>query len=86
MANYLQRFLPEYNEDEARERLMAFGADDLREMVLRAYKEKRLLLKMLAEADSKLRRVQGIVAEPSALSAMPDVPDDDELKKLFEGS
>lgn len=74
MSDYLQRYLPEYDEDEARQRLAFATKEDLLTMLIRAYKEKRVLAKMLDEQFQRAKRIEEILAEPSKLTQMPDVP------------
>ena len=84
MDDYLQRYLPEYDADAARARLSTFSAEDLVEMVIRAYKEKRLLLKMLEESDIKLSKIKEILSAPSELSNMPGIPGPNDLRRMTE--
>jgi hypothetical protein len=84
MSEYLQRYLPEYDENEVREKLSQFSAPDLVEMLIRAYKEKRVFLKMLDESNAKLEKVQKILSEPPTLNNMPDVPTADDLRRMNE--
>ena len=80
----LDRYVPEFDDEEHRQRLAAFGKEDLLEMLVRAYKEKRVLAKQLDECYAKFARIQAIVDEPSALLKAPDVPGDDDLRKMME--
>lgn len=84
MFDYLQKYLPEFDEDATRQQLEPFGKQDLLEMLIRAYKEKRLILKMLAERDSKLSDIRASLDQPSALLAMPDVPSTDDLRRMMD--
>jgi hypothetical protein len=84
MADNLDRYVPEFDDDERRKRLEGFDRDDLIHMLVRAYKEKRVLAKMLDEADAKLQRIQAIIEEPSALLKLPGIPGEDDLRKMME--
>jgi hypothetical protein len=84
MTDNLQRFIPEFDEDEVRQRLSGLTASDLVEMVIRAYKEKRVIAKMAEEATSKVERAKTILDEPSALVNMPDIPGPDDLRRMTE--
>ena len=84
MSDYLQRYLPEFDEDAQRQHLEQFSKRDLLEMVLRAYKEKRLLLKMLGERDSQLAEIQTVLERRSALLDTPGVPSSDDLRRMMD--
>ena len=45
MSDNLDKYLPEYDENEARKKLAGFSTADLTDMLIRAYKEKRVLAK-----------------------------------------
>lgn len=85
MSDNLQRYLPEYDDEEERAKLSGFSREELLDMLLYAYKSRRILAKQLDEAWSKERRIKEIMEEPSALLAMPGVPGPDDLRKMFEG-
>jgi hypothetical protein len=84
MTDNLQRYIPEFDEDEVRQKLSGLTASDLMEMLIRAYKEKRVIAKMADEARSKVDRAKAILDEPSSLANMPDIPGPDELRRMTE--
>jgi hypothetical protein len=84
MDDYLQRYLPEYDAAAARQHLSQFSKEELLEMLIVAYKEKRLFAKMLDERLDKENRIRQVLDEPSKLSSMPGVPGPDDLRKMFE--
>lgn len=84
MSDNLQRYLPEYDDDEERRKLEGFSRDELLDMLIRAYKEKRVFAKLLSEETSRLQRVREILDEPSKLTQMPDVPGPDDIRKMLE--
>jgi hypothetical protein len=84
MTDNLQRFIPEFDEDEVRLKLSDLPAPELIEMLIRAYKEKRVIAKMAEEERSKVDRAKTILDEPSSLVNMPDVPGPDELRRMTE--
>lgn len=84
MADNLDRYLPEFDEDEYRERLSGFNTSDLTDMLIRAYKQTHLAAKMTDELQKRLDRIEAITQEPSALLRMPDVPGPDDLKRMTE--
>jgi len=84
MSDYLQRYLPEYDEESERLKLAGFAKAELLNLLIQAYKEKRVLAKLLHEMYRKERQFREILDAPSELSSMPDVPGPDDLKKLME--
>lgn len=84
MSDYLQRYLPEYDDEEERRKLDHFSKEELVDMLVRAYKEKRVIAKMLGEQFYKQQRIRDILEEPSKLSQMPDVPGPDDLRKMLD--
>ena len=84
MTDNLQRYIPEFDEDEVRQRLAGLSASDLIEMLIRAYKEKRVIAKMADEERSKVDRAKAILDEPSSLVNMLDVPGPDDLRRMTE--
>ena len=84
MSDNLQRYLPEFDDEDARNKLAGFSRDELVDMLVRAYKEKRLFAKMLDERMQKIARVEEILAQPSALQSMRGVPTPEELRKMMD--
>lgn len=84
MSDNLQRYLPEYDDEEERRKLEGFSKDDLLDMLVRAYKEKRVIAKWLDEQFNRQQRIRDILDEPSKLLQMPDVPGPDDLKRMLE--
>jgi hypothetical protein len=85
MSDNLDKYLPEYDENEARKKLAGFSAADLTDMLIRAYKEKRVLAKSLDEMYKKLSRIEDAIHEPSSLLKMPGIPTADDLRRMTEG-
>ena len=84
MSDNLQRYLPEYDDEEERRKLASFSKEELLDMLVRSYKEKRVIAKMLGEELQKQERMRVILDEPSQLSQMPDVPGPDDIRKMLE--
>ena len=84
MSDYLQRYLPEYDDEGERLKLAGFTNDELKNLLIQAYKERRVLAKKLGEFPRKEARVREVLDAPSELENMPDVPGPDDLKKLME--
>jgi hypothetical protein len=84
LSDNLQRYLPEYDDEEERKKLSGFAKEELLDMLVRAYKEKRVLAKLLDEENRRLQGIKEILERPSNLMQMPDVPGPDDLRKLME--
>lgn len=84
MSDNLDKYLPEFDEDDARAKLAGFTREQLLDMLVYAYKEKRVWAKSLGEQQQKLSRIQDIIAEPSKLLGMPGVPTADDLRRMIE--
>jgi hypothetical protein len=84
MPDNIDRYIPEFDEDSSRENLAGFSREDLTDMLLRAYKEKRVLAKMCDELQKKLDRIEAIAQEPSDLLKMPGIPGPKDLKRMTE--
>jgi hypothetical protein len=84
MADNLQRYLPEFDDENMRERLRGRSQQELVEMLIRAYKEKRVLAKLLDEEARRKERIRTILDEPTELLKMPDVPGEDDLRRMME--
>jgi hypothetical protein len=80
----LQRYLPEYDDEEERKKLSGFAKEELLDMLIRSYKEKRVLAKLLDEESRRLQGIQAILEQPSSLKQMPDVPGPEDLRKMME--
>lgn len=83
MSSNLDRYLPEFDEDEARGKLIGRTMAELTDMLIYEYKLKRVIAKMLDESEKKLRRIEAIIAEPSNLTSMPGIPGTDDLRRMF---
>jgi hypothetical protein len=84
LSDNLQKYLPEYDDEEERRKLESFSKDELLDMLVRAYKEKRVLAKLIGEHLDRQERIRNILDEASKLSQMPDVPGPDDLKRMME--
>ena len=84
MGDTLDKYLPEFDEDDIRNRLAEFSRQQLIDMLIYAYKEKRVLAKILDEKLNKLSRIEGIVAEPSSLTNMPGIPSAEDLRRMID--
>ncbi len=84
MSDNLQRYLPEYDDEEERKKLSGFAKEELLDMLIRSYKEKRVLAKLLDEESRRLQGIQAILEQPSSLKQMPDVPGPEDLRKMME--
>ena len=85
MSDNLDKYIPEFDESEARAKLVGLTTEQLTDMLIYSYKLRRVIMKELDQETSKLDRIQKIVAEPSTLTQMPGIPDADDLRRLTEG-
>jgi hypothetical protein len=83
MSDNLDKYLPEFDEDEIRNKIAGFTRDEIIEMLIYAYKEKRVIATSWDESLKKLRRIEAVIAEPSNLLNMPGVPSADDLRRMF---
>jgi hypothetical protein len=84
MSDNLDRYLPEFDEDEARNKLVGLIREQLVDMLIYDYKLKRVIAKRADEDRRKLDRILGIITEPSPLMGMPGVPTADDLRRMIE--
>ena len=82
MSDNLDRYLPEFDEEEVRAKLVGLTREQLLEMLIYDYKLKRVIAKSWDEDAKKLRRIADIVSEPSALIGMPGIPTADDLRRM----
>lgn len=86
MSSNLDKYLPEFDEDEARGKLVGRTIAELTDMLIYEYKLKRVIAKMFDQSKKKLPRIEGIIAEPSNLTNMPSIPGADDLRRMFGDS
>ncbi len=58
MSGNLDKYLPEFDEDEARSKLAGRTAAELTDMLIHEYKLKCVFAKMTEERDRKLERIE----------------------------
>ena len=85
MSDNLDRYLPEFDEEATRNKLEPFNREQLLDMLVYAYKEKRVIAKGWEESTKKLSRIQEVMDEPSALIGMPGIPTAEDLRRMTEG-
>ena len=83
MSDNLQKYMPEYDDEETRQKLAGFSREALIELLLRSYKEKRLILKLLDEKLRVISAAQEALSAPSKLLSMPDVPSAEDLRRMM---
>jgi hypothetical protein len=83
MSDNLDKYLPEFDENEARSKLVGLTAQQLTDMLINAYKLRRVIEKMLDEEINKFRRIEAIITEPSSLTKTPGIPSDDDLRRMM---
>lgn len=84
MPDNLGRYIPEFDEDDARAKLAGFSREELIDMLIYAYKLRRVITKTADEDTVKLKRIQEILSEPSSLPGMPGVPTADDLRRMID--
>jgi len=85
LSDNLQRYTPEFDEEDQRRKLEAFTKEQLVDMLIYAYRLSSVFAKLSDERLAKLRRMREILDEPSQLSQMPDIPGPDDLRRMWEG-
>lgn len=83
MSSNLDRYLPEFDEDNARGKLAGLTTKELTDRLIYEYKLKRVIAKMFDESEKKLRRIEAIIDEPSNLTRMPGIPSSDDLGRMM---
>ncbi len=84
MGDNLDRYLPEFDEEAVRAKIAGYSREQIIDMLIYAYKEKRVIAKGWDEALNKLRRIETIIDEPSKLTQMPGIPTADDLRRMTE--
>jgi hypothetical protein len=83
MSDSLDKYIPEFDENETRSRLAGASAEELTNMLIFSYKLRRVIEKMMQAESNKLKRIEQIIAEPSSLSATPGIPSADDLRRMM---
>lgn len=83
MPDNIDKYIPEFDEDEARAKLAGHTVQELTDMLIYCYKLRRVVVKEWEEATQKLSRIKTIIEEPSGMLGMPDIPTPDDLRKMF---
>lgn len=83
MSSNLDKYLPEFDENEARAKLAGLSSQELTDHLIYEYKLKRVIAKMWDESADKLRRIEEIIAEPSKLARTPGIPSADDLRRMM---
>lgn len=81
MSDSLDTYLHDFDEEELRARLAGNSREELTDMLIYAYKEKRVWAMVADIAWKKLERIKQITEEPST---PPAVPTPDELRRMIE--
>jgi hypothetical protein len=83
MSDNLDKYLPEFDESDVRNKLAGLTAQQLTDMLVYEYKLKRVIAKMLDAESNKLHRIETIINEPSKLIKMPGIPSADDLRRMM---
>jgi hypothetical protein len=84
MSDNLDKYLPEFEETEVRNKLSGCSRDELTNMLVYSYKLRRVIEKYANEDSKKLQRIQNIITEPSTIPGMPGIPTADDLRRMIE--
>jgi hypothetical protein len=84
MSSNLDKYLPEFDENEARSKLAGLTPEQLTDLLIEERKLKRVLAKMLDEEMRKFKRIEEIIAGPSKLIKMPGIPTADDLRRMTD--
>ena len=83
-SEFHNKYVPEFDEEEARNKLVGLTRDQLVDMLVYSYKLRRVVEKWAEEDARKLKRIQGILSEPSGLPNTLGVPTADDLRRMIE--
>jgi hypothetical protein len=84
MSSNLDKYLPEFDENQARSKLAGLTPEQLTDLLIEERKLKRVLAKMLDEEMRKFKRIEEIIAAPSKLIKMPGIPTADDLRRMTD--
>jgi hypothetical protein len=84
MSDNLDKYIPEFDEEEARNKLAGYARAQLLDMLITSYKVRRVVEKWAEEDARKLKRIQGILSEPSGLPNTLGVPSAEDLRRMIE--
>jgi hypothetical protein len=84
MSSNLDKYLPEFDESDARSKLSGLTVNELTDKLIYEYKLKRVIAKMLDEEMKKVRQIEEIISRPSDLTKMPGIPTADDLRRMAE--
>ena len=65
MSDNLDKYIPEFDEEEARNKLAGYTREQLLDMLITSYKVRRVVEKWAEEDARKLKRIQGILCSPA---------------------
>ena len=82
MPDNLDRYLPDWNDEEVRAKLVGFTREQLLELLIRSYREKRVMAKSLQEKMQLLQDITDLLEKPSALLHSLDVPTAEDLRRM----
>jgi len=85
MSDNLDKYVPEFDESELRNKLAGFSREEIVNMLVYSYKLRRVIEKWADEDSKKLRKIQEIIATPSSIPGMPGIPTSDDIRRMIEG-
>jgi hypothetical protein len=79
----LDKYVPEFDENSVRAKVADNTRDELVDMLIYAYKEKRVWAKMVGELQQKLSQIEKVLHDPSNLLSMTGIPSADDLRRMM---
>jgi hypothetical protein len=84
MGDNLDKYVPEFDEEEARNKLIGLSREQLVDMLVYSYKLRRVVEKWAEEDAAKLKKIGEIIAAPSRIPEMPGIPTAEDLRRMIE--
>lgn len=85
MSDNLDKYVPEFDESELRNKLAGFSREEIVNMLVYSYKLRRVIEKWADEDSKKLRKIQEIIEAPSSIPGMPGIPTSEDIRRMIEG-
>ncbi|MEO6801908.1 MAG: hypothetical protein ABI197_01540 [Granulicella sp.] len=84
MSSDLDKYIPEFDENEARARLVGLTSQELIDELINERKMKCVLAKMLDVEQKRLNQIEKIIVEPSSLLKTPGIPTADDIRRMMD--
>ncbi|MFC6646448.1 hypothetical protein ACFQBQ_12805 [Granulicella cerasi] len=83
-SDNLDKYVPEFDEQQMRARVAGMSRDQLLDMLMRSYKQVRILGKQLEQAEKRFAEIRAILDQPSDLLSLPGIPTADDIRRMME--